>query len=47
MSDLQLKLEIIFNNIDKLKLMSKNAHHFALQNISRANYIKYFNEIIK
>lgn len=47
MKDLQLKLEKIFNNIDQLKLMSKNAYDFASKNISRDNYIKYFNEIIK
>ena len=47
MPDLQLKLDLIFKNIDKLKLMSKNAHYFATQNISRSNYIKFFNEIIK
>jgi glycosyltransferase involved in cell wall biosynthesis len=47
LSDLQLKLEKIFNNIDNLKLMSENAYDFASKNISRNNYIKYFNEIIK
>ena len=47
MIDLQIKLEKIFANIDILKLMSKNAYDFASKNISRNNYLKHFNEIIK